>query len=109
MRRIAITSLLVFLTAVSPTWAWSLSGHKIIASIAFRQLSPEQQAKAVAMLKRHPRFAQDFAEQMPEDVRNSEEVAQNEWIFQQAAVWSDLIRSGPTEKTAFSRPEWHYV
>jgi hypothetical protein len=109
MLRIALTSLLVFLTAISPAGAWSLSGHKIIASIAFRQLTPEQQAKAVAMLKRHPRFAQDFAEQMPEEIRSGEEAAQNEWIFQQAAVWSDLIRSGPAEKTAFSRPEWHYI
>src|SRR5262245_27345845 len=109
MLRIVLTSLLVFLSAVSPTWAWSLSGHKIIASIAFRQLSPDQQSKAVAMLKRHPRFAQDFAEQMPEEVRSGEEAVQNEWIFQQAAVWSDLIRSGPADKTAFSRPEWHYI
>jgi hypothetical protein len=109
MLRTLVTSLLVFLTAVAPAWAWSLSGHKIIASIAFRQLSPQEQAKAVAMLKRHPRFAQDFAEQMPEEVRSGEEAVQNEWIFQQAAVWPDLIRSGPAEKTAFSRPEWHYI
>jgi hypothetical protein len=109
MLRVTLTSLLVFLTAISPVSAWSLSGHKIIASIAFRQLTPAEQAKAVAMLKRHPRFAQDFAEQMPEEVRGGEEAVQNEWVFQQAAVWSDLIRSGAAEKTAFSRPEWHYI
>src|SRR5262245_4734326 len=109
MQRITITSLLVFLTAVSPALGWSLSGHKIIASIAYRQLTPAEQAKAVAILKRHPRFAQDFAEQMPEEVRSGDEAVQNEWIFQQAAVWSDLIRSGPADKTAFSRPEWHYI
>lgn len=109
MLRIFVTSLLVYLTAVSPALGWSLSGHKIIASIAFRQLTPAEQVKAVAMLKRHPRFAQDFAEQMPEEVRSGEEAVQNEWIIQQAAVWSDLIRSGPADKTAFSRPEWHYI
>jgi S1/P1 Nuclease len=109
MLRIWVTSLLVLLTAVLPAYGWSLSGHKIIASIAFRQLTPQQQARAVAMLKRHPRFAQDFAEQMPEEIRGGEEAAQNEWIFQQAAIWPDTIRSGPLDKTAFSRPEWHYI
>ena len=31
--------------------AWSEAGHKIIASIAFRQLTPDEQAKIVAILK----------------------------------------------------------
>ena len=109
MLRIALTSLLVFLTAVSPAGAWSLSGHKIIAAIALRQLSPAEQTRVVGMLQRHPRFAQDFGEQMPEEIRGGDEAARSEWIFQQAAIWPDTIRSGPPEKTAFSRPEWHYI
>ena len=35
---------------------------------------------------------------------------QNEWVFQQAAVWPDLIRPpGPEAKIAFHRSQWHYV
>ncbi len=109
MTRFISTVLLILWLPISPALGWSLSGHKIIASIAFRQLTPQEQAKAAGMLKRHPRFAQDFAEQMPEEVRRGDEAVQNEWIFQQAAVWPDLIRSGPADKTAFSRPEWHYI
>src|SRR5437762_12974179 len=100
MMRNIVTSLLIFWLTVSPAWGWSLSGHKIIASIAFRQLSPTEQARVVAMLKRHPRFAEDFEEHMPEEIRGGEEAARNEWIFQQAAIWPDTVRSGPPEKTA---------
>jgi hypothetical protein len=39
-------------------------GHKIVASIAFRQLSPDKQKKVVALLKKHPRFEDDFAAKM---------------------------------------------
>lgn len=101
--------LLIGTVVVSPVQAWNATGHRVIASIAFRQLSVGQQAKVAAMLERHPRFAQDFVEPMPEDVRNGDEAAKNEWAFQQAAVWPDLVRSGPPEKRAFNRGEWHYV
>jgi S1/P1 nuclease len=107
--RIVVTSLLILWLAVSPALAWSLSGHKITASIACRQLTPDQQAKIVANLKRHPRFTADFSDEMPAEVRGGDEAAQNEWIFQQAAIWPDFIRSGAPEKTAFSRPQWHYI
>src|SRR3954463_3396566 len=76
-----------------PVCAWNATGHRIIASIAFRQLTASQQAKVADMLARHPRFAQDFAEQMPDDVRSSDAAAKNEWSFQQAAVWPDMVRS----------------
>jgi hypothetical protein len=107
--RIAITLILVWSLTVSPALAWNATGHKIIASIAFRQLTPAEQAKIVAMLKRHPRFIEDFADQMPEEVRGADEATQNEWLFQQAAVWPDMVRSGPPETRAFNRGEWHYV
>jgi hypothetical protein len=94
---------------VSPALAWNAAGHRIIASIAFRQLSEEEQGQIVALLKKHPRFAADFAEEMPEEVRSGDEKAQNEWLFQQAAVWPDMVRGGPPEKRAFNRSEWHYI
>src|SRR6266480_3751238 len=84
--------------------AWGPAGHKIVAAIAFRQLSPEQQKKIVDILKHHPRFLEDFVDQMPDDVE------QSEWYFQQAAVWPDLARGlKPEAKKEFSRPEWHFI
>jgi S1/P1 Nuclease len=107
--RFLVSCLLIWSMTFSPALAWNATGHKIIASIAFRRLSRNEQVKVVAILKRHPRFTEDFAEQMPEEVRNGNEAMQNEWLFQQAAVWPDLVRGGPPERRAFNRGEWHYV
>jgi S1/P1 nuclease len=107
--RIVMTCLLAWMMTVSPAIGWNATGHKIIASIAFRRLTGDEQARIVAILKRHPRFAEDFGDQMPEEVRGADVAAQNEWLFQQAAIWPDTVRSGPVEKRAFNRGEWHYV
>lgn len=107
--RIMVTSLLIWSLTLSPAVAWNAAGHKIIASIAFRQLTGAEQAKIVAILRRHPRFTEDFTDAMPDDMRGADEAMQNEWLFQQAAIWPDLIRGGPPEKQAFNRGEWHYV
>jgi len=109
MRTRLALCILLCLTAASPALAWNWTGHRIIASIAFRQLTAEEQARIVALLKRHPRFMEDFADEMPEDVRQADGKSQHEWRFQQAAVWPDLVRSGPPAKTAFNRSQWHYI
>ena len=97
------------LTSCRPALAWNWTGHKVVASIAFRQLSADEQARIVALLQRHPRFTADFADEMPEEVRAADDNSQHEWLFQQAAVWPDLVRSGPLEKRAFNRSQWHYI
>src|SRR5262245_58938940 len=107
--RACISVILICTLAVSPVQAWNATGHRIIASIAFRRLAPDEQATVVAILKRHPRFGQDFDEQMPAEIRAGNEATRNEWLFQQAALWPDTVRSGPAEKRAFNRSEWHYV
>jgi hypothetical protein len=107
--RLAITCVLIWCLTIAPAGAWNFTGHKVIASIAFQRLTAEEQGKVVAALRRHPRFAPDFEEAMPEEIQKANETTQNEWIFQQAAVWADIIRSGPPERKAFGRGEWHYV
>jgi len=53
----AISVYIAFMLAVpSAGLAWSAAAHKIIASIAFRQLSRDEQVRVVAILKQHPRF-----------------------------------------------------
>ncbi len=105
----AVVFLLCWCVAVSPALGWNARGHRIIASIAYRQLTPSQQAKVAAVIERHPRFTPDFADLMPDEVRTGDQTARQEWSFQQAAVWPDMVRSGPPEKRAFNRSEWHYV
>jgi hypothetical protein len=107
--RLLLIALFISATTASTATAWNATGHRTIASITFRQLGAEDQHWVVEILRRHPRFAPDFEEPMPVEVREGEPSARYEWLFQQAAVWPDMIRFGPAEKTAFNRPEWHYI
>jgi hypothetical protein len=79
-------------------FAWSALGHKVIADIAWRQLNEWQRANIVRTLRRHPRFALDFARDMPDE-------DQDRWIFQHAAIWPDQIRGDGV----YDEPTWHYV
>lgn len=109
MRRLAWLAMALVL-APSQAPAWSDAGHKIVASIAFARLSSNERAKIVASLKSHPRFLTDFTERMPSEIASGGEEAKNEWVFQQAAVWPDLVRPpGPPDRTVFHRPQWHFV
>src|SRR5262245_15198800 len=105
IRRFLMT---VVLTASAvPVLAWSEAGHKIIGSIAFRQLTPEQQARIIAILKNHPRWEEDFKSKMPAELTTDAE--QNEWAFQQAAVWPDMARGFQGDDRKFNHPTWHYI
>ena len=98
--------LLVFcevLTAV-PAFAWNGLGHKVVAEIAWQQLSPSERQPIVDALRRHPRFAEDFEKKMPDDVATADTDVQDHWVFQQAATWPDMAR-----KTQFDQPTWHYI
>jgi hypothetical protein len=102
IRRLAV--IVLFISAPSASFAWGPAGHKIVASIAFRQLTASQQQKIIAILKSHPRFQKDFKGKMPDGV---DEI---EWLFQQAAVWPDLAKGlAPDLKAKYSRPNWHFI
>lgn len=105
------TAAIVFVTFLAAeAQAWSDAGHKIIASIAFRQLNADQRAAIVELLAHHPRHAQDFRSAMPADVAAGPAELCDEWLFQQAAIWPDLARGFPeAEKERFHRPTWHYI
>lgn len=108
MRLLTVVILFVVLLAAQAQ-AWSDAGHKIIASIAFRQLTPAQQMRIVELLSHHPRYALDFEQKMPPEVAAESTELQAEWAFQQAAVWPDLARGFPeAEKERFHRGTWHY-
>src|SRR5687768_11252541 len=97
-------SLLILTASLSPAHAWNALGHRVVADIAWEQLTPERRKEIVDILRRHPRFDEDFAKEMPSDVD------EDRWIFQQAAVWPDIARrfKGEDLKT-YNHPTWHYV
>jgi hypothetical protein len=100
----SLAAVLLTVVFAHGAFGWGNAGHKIIASIAFRQLTPDQQKKIVKMLQAHERFQEDFASRKPDGVEESE------WTVQQAAIWPDMVKSmAPDVKKAYSRPLWHYI
>ena len=84
--------------------AWGPGGHKVIALVAYEQLSTQQRVKVIEILKHHPRFNEDFDSKMPEEIRDGNDSDRQRWLFAQAAIWPDMARSLP----AFHHSSWHY-
>jgi hypothetical protein len=101
---LAIATAAFALLSITPAHAWNNTGHKVVADIAWEQLTPERRKEIVDVLRRHPRFDEDFAKKMPSDVD------EDRWIFQQAAIWPDIARGFKDDDLAkYNRPSWHYV
>lgn len=109
-----LLALLFFLPAL-PAHAWNAAGHRLVAVIAWQQLSPASRETIVAALARHP----DHARWM-ERARSADGVD----IIAEAATWPDDIRNDPRfhdeEREAPTPPlpgladtarhkRWHYV
>jgi S1/P1 Nuclease len=103
---------LCFLTA--PAVAWNPSGHMIIALVAYDKLDDATKAKAIELLRAHPRFQDHFQHFMPKDVVKGSQAEQDEWCFAQAATWPDLMREAKSvvtreDVTKYNRGIWHYI
>ncbi len=93
-----------------PSYAWNATGHKATAEIAFGLLVPEQQQYVDRILRAHPRFRQDFAAHMPENLLDGPATAQALWLVRQASIWPDILRDIDEEDRArFHRGSWHYI
>ena len=68
--------------------------------MAFDLLTKAEKAKLVAILEKHPRFAEDFSP--PEKLPNEAEVLR--WRIGRAGYWPDVARRQPK----YNRPTWHY-
>ncbi len=100
-----LIALLLVLLATSPTLAWNDMGHKIVAQIAYAELTPVARKKMMDILKQHPRYQQDLLKGLPEGHPDPELYA-----FAKAATWPDMIRDKlhPLHNSQH-RAKWHYV
>jgi hypothetical protein len=98
-----LVSFAILLLFTDQALAWNALGHKVVCEIAWQQLSDDQRKEIVEVLKRHPRFAEDFMPEMPSE-------DQDHWIFLHAGTWPDIARGirGP-DRDKFDKPIWHYV
>lgn len=101
---------LLFTVSAHPVLAWDATGHRLTAYIAYEQMSDAQRDYWMQLLSAHPRFDEDFMQQMPIGVRSSAVTEQNRWLLGQAAYWPDIARELPYEHLRrFNRPNWHWI
>ena len=105
MRRL-LGLIAVLLLLAGPLPAWNAAGHRIVALVAWSQITPARRAELIELLEQHPRFEEDFLEAMPPEVRWSwDPEVRGRWLISQACVWPDLARSQPD----YHHGPWHYV
>jgi hypothetical protein len=86
-----------------PATAWNESGHMQVALIAYRRLSPATRSKVIELIKKHPRFSQDFSAKQPDNLQGPEQ--ERQWLFAHAATWPDIART----QAGFHHASWHYI
>src|SRR5262249_49100700 len=95
-RRLSLAKILVIAACLGllgkPALGWNPSGHMIVAMIAWDQMDEATRAKAIAILKEHPRFQDHFQRAMPKDVVKGSQAEQDAWAFAYAATWPDVVR-----------------
>jgi hypothetical protein len=94
--------------------AWNSPGHETVALVAYSQLDEATRAKAVELLRAHPRFRDHFQSFMPKEILRGTEAEQHEWIFAHAATWPDLIREAKgavnrQDVREYGRSWWHFI
>lgn len=67
--------------------AWNGAGHRLVAAIAWRQMSPASRYHSAQLLARHPHWAQWTAKARPAD--------RDYQAFLEASTWADDIRRDP--------------
>ncbi len=98
----------------STALAWNSPGHMIIALVAYDQMDAATRAKAVDLIRAHPRFHDHFESFMPREVKRGDRRDQDQWLLAHAATWPDLVREAKgavnrQDVTEYSRPWWHFI
>lgn len=98
------------LLSIQSAFAWDSVGHRVSAAIANNYLSDNSKTELLKILRQHPRYQQDFLEQMPASVTRGSEEVRFVWLLGQAAFWPDITRGLPeAERERYNRANWHYI
>jgi hypothetical protein len=90
--------------------AWDATSHRLSAYVAWETLPMDSRNELIAILENHPRFTEDFLDQIPANIMLASDAERTRWLLGQAAVWPDLAR-GLTgdELRRYNRPAWHWI
>ncbi len=107
LKRLGLATLAVMMAA-PPASAWNGLGHKVVAQIAWEQMSQPARSRAAALLRAAPGDA-GLAQLRPADVRSPE--GADRIHFQLAATWPDIVRDRdfPERNARYHRSRWHYI
>ena len=81
-----ILSALLFFSLALPAYAWNAAGHRLVAVIAWQQLTPPTRDAISAALARHPDH-----DRWVEKARSRDGIA----LLAEASTWPDDIRNDP--------------
>jgi len=108
IRCLLFAAMALTLPGATDALAWNRTGHMLTALVAYDALPDDRRHELVALLRRHPRFNEDFVRQMPPSV--TERADQDRWIFAQASTWPDIARGFKgQDRDRYHHSEWHYV
>jgi hypothetical protein len=108
IRRILVLALALAgsLLSAAPAHAWDELGHKVVARIAWDNMTPRARQQAVALLMAAPDDA-GIRALMPTDGRPRAERERE--LFVNTSVWADIIRSRGAVGNRYAHSDWHYV
>jgi hypothetical protein len=98
---VGIAFVVVLSSFVSAAQAWNNTGHMVVARLAWLHLSPDEQQKVSAILKKHPHYGEFLKAGRPQNVDL------NQWVFLKAATWPDWVKSHHTAEYAHNT--WHFI
>ena len=117
MKKSLLLCVLLFIFAL-PSFAWDDSGHKLVAYIAWQQMSPEAREAAIKLLLNAPEDSQlpalyptpvdaNFST-YPIGARSKEAKQRDFFMF--ASYWSDIVRERKYEnRYKYHHATWHYL
>lgn len=92
------------------TLAWDSVGHRVSAAVALHYIGEELRSDLLDLLAQHPRYEEDFLQQMPNSITAGTEQERAVWLLGQAAFWPDIARGLPeADRERYNRANWHYL
>jgi len=105
LARLAAAALVAVGMMAKPAYAWDELGHRVVARIAWDNMTPAARANAVRLLMAAPANS-GLRELAPAGVAGDERGRE---LFVMAAVWPDIIRSRSYVGNRYAHGDWHYV
>ena len=94
------------LAAASPVRAWDETGHKVVAYIAWQQMTPEARENLIEELRLAPARSGLLSLYPPMGYPSRDVL-----FFMRAGVWPDIVRDRdfPERNELYHRGNWHYT